>query len=149
MRTLRLARKVLIVRESADSSRRRIGRRRGNSSEPRKTQHHVRVNADEEAALLALALRRNVSVPRLLVEAALEADAGMSHSDLTDLGQTLFGLSRQIGAVGVNLNQLAKVANATGEVPDDLAAAVSGIRMLGRKVEAALDHVGQLRRNPL
>src|SRR5699024_8590927 len=96
-------------------------------------------------ALLRLAAHQNVSVPRLLVESTLRPDTTVSRADLEELKTTLFGLSRQISAVGVNLNQIAKVANATGEVPDDLQAALGGLRKLYFRVEETLDGVAAVR----
>ena len=123
----------------------RLGRRRENSDVPRTGRYFVRVNADEQAALLRLAAHQNVSVQRVLVESALRPDTGVSRADIQELISTLFGLSRQISAVGSNLNQIAKVANTTGEVPEDITAALDGLRKLYFKTEYALDDVGSVK----
>jgi len=144
VRTLRLALEVLVV-ASRFGDKRRIGRRREKTESPRTERHVVKVNIEEQAALLRLAAHQNVSVPRLLVESTLRPDTSVSRADLEELKAALFGLSRQISAVGVNLNQIAKVANATGEVPNDLQAALGGLRKLYFRVENALDEVASVR----
>lgn len=123
----------------------RLGRRRENSESPRTGRYFVRVNADEQAALLRLAAHQNVSVQRVLVESALRPDTSVSRADIQELIATLFGLSRHISAVGVNLNQIAKVANATGEVPEDLSAALAGLKSLYFKTEDAIDDVASVK----
>jgi len=120
----------------------RLGRRRQNSKLPRSSRYVVSVNSDEQAALLRLAAHQNISVQRVLVESALRPDTSVSRADIEELKSALFGLSRQISAVGVNLNQIAKVANASGEVPDDLPNVLDGFKQLYFKTEQAIDAVG-------
>ncbi len=103
------------------------------------------MNADEQAALLRLAAHQNVSVARLLVESTLRPDVAVSRADIQEFITTLFGVSRQIAAVGSNLNQIAKVANATGEVPEDLSAALAGLKQLYFKSEHAIDDVASIK----
>src|SRR5699024_1675042 len=86
----------------------------------------------------------NMSVPRLLVESALRPDTSVSRADIQELITTLFGLSQQISAVGLNLNQIAKVANASGEVPDDLHNVFQGLKQLYFKTEQAIDEVASV-----
>jgi len=123
----------------------RVGRRRANSGSPRTGSRLVRVNAEEDAALMRLAAHQNMSVPRLLVESALRPDTSVSRADIQELITTLFGLSQQISAVGVNLNQIAKVANASGEVPDDLGNVFQGLKQLYFKTEQAIDEVASVK----
>ena len=123
----------------------RVGRRRENSASPRTGTRLVRVNPEEDAALMRLAAHQNMSVPRLLVESALRPDTSVSRADIQELITTLFGLSQQISAVGVNLNQIAKVANASGEVPDDLGNVFQGLKQLYFKTEQAIDDVASVK----
>lgn len=120
-------------------------RRRENAPGGRPHAHKVRVTPEEEAALLARANRLGVSVPRLLVEAALN-DAGASleerasdvefrHEVITEL----FGLKRALGASAININQIAKVANATGEVDESLAHAVGHLRRVSERVSQTME----------
>lgn len=119
-------------------------RRRENAPGGRHHAHKVRVTPEEEAALLARAGRLGVSVPRLLVEAALldgetlesrSADTEWRHQVLTEL----FAVKRALGASAININQIAKVANATGEVDASLPAAVAHLRKVSERVTVALD----------
>lgn len=54
-------------------------RRRANVEGGRVHRHDVKVSAEEEAALLLRAQAKNISIPRLLVEAALADQAGRPH----------------------------------------------------------------------
>ena len=123
----------------------RLGRRRENSELPRSGRYVVKVNVEEQAALLRLAAHQNVTVQRVLVESALRPDTSVSRADIQELITTLFGLSQQISAVGVNLNQIAKVANASGEVPDDLHNVFQGLKQLYFKTEQAIDEVASVK----
>lgn len=123
----------------------RLGRRRENSDLPRSGRYVVKVNVEEQAALLRLAAHDNVSVQRVLVESALRPDTSVSRADVQELIATLFGLSQQISAVGVNLNQIAKVANASGEVPEDLDNVFQGLKQLYFKTEQAIDDVASVK----
>lgn len=119
-------------------------RRRENARGGRHHAHKVRVTPEEEAALLARAGRLGVSVPRLLVEAALldgesleerSADNEWRHQVLTEL----LALKRALGASAININQIAKVANATGEVDPSLPAAVDHLRKVTERIRVSLE----------
>jgi hypothetical protein len=87
--------------------------------------HVVKLTDEQELAVQAAARVQGVTVARLLADSALKAPrASVSREDLTEL----FAVTKLIAAVGRNLNQLAKVANATGEVPPETAAAVDAVR---------------------
>ena len=75
----------------------------------------------------------------------MRPDTSVSRADIQELITTLFGLSQQISAVGVNLNQIAKVANASGEVPDDLGNVFQGLKQLYFKTEQAIDDVASVK----
>lgn len=110
--------------------------RQANEPGGRPFSHQVKVTVDEEAALQVAAHHAGVSVPRLLVEAALAPDRGRTSAETDRLIGVLFGTSRQLAAVGRNLNQLARVANATGEVPADLSNAVAAVVGQIRSIDA-------------
>ncbi|MGI3781669.1 MAG: plasmid mobilization protein, partial [Janthinobacterium lividum] len=84
----------------------------------REVTHKVKVSAEQEARLVERADARGITVARLLAESALAggADAAAATSQL---GGELFRISRLLGRVSLNINQLAKVANATGSVPPE------------------------------
>lgn len=82
-------------------------------------------HTDEEwARVQAMAQAQGISVPRLY-ERALHAGDVVAAAKLTELVGEVTLVQRIVAGAAVNLNQLAKVANATGEVaaPQVLAAA--------------------------
>lgn len=62
------------VMDDDHSHRARVRRRRENVEGGRGHSHRVRVSPEEEAVLVRLAAEQRVTVPRLLMEAALSAD---------------------------------------------------------------------------
>lgn len=108
-------------------------RRRENVPGGRTHRHEVSVTAEEEGLLLRLAGAQGVTIPRLLVEAATAPRPGETATDRRELLVELFGLHRALGAIGNNVNQLARAANATGEVGEELLHTLAAVRrQLGR-----------------
>lgn len=109
-------------------------RRRENVPGGRRHQHKVLVTPEEEAALLLRADKLGVTVPRLLVESALAGGAEAVEVDRAEqeerreLWVELNRLQRAVGAIGVNLNQLAKASNATGELDEELRHSLAHLR---------------------
>lgn len=94
-------------------------RRRANSAHKRVHRHVVRLDAGEEERLRRMADSLDVTVPRLLVESALDMPARgprMSVADARALTRSVRQLRAEVIRVGVNLNQIARVANANGVV---------------------------------
>ncbi len=113
-------------------------RRRANAPGGRRVYaHQVKVTAEEEAVLTRLADRAGVSVPRLLVESTVAEDR-VTATDRHNTLVALFDLSRVLGGVANNLNQLAKHANATGEFPQGAFAVREQVRGLLPRVEETL-----------
>ena len=102
----------------------------------REVLHKVRVSQDQEARLADRANARGITVSRLLVESALTggADAAAARAHLAG---EMFRVVRLLGRVGLNVNQLAKVANATGSLPPEVPAALAAL-------ERATDRLTQL-----
>lgn len=100
--------------------------------------HKVKVSAEQEARLVERADARGITVARLLAESALAggADAAAATSQL---GGELFRISRLLGRVSLNINQLAKVANATGSVPPETGHAVDAISRVCDRITELLD----------
>lgn len=119
---------------SAGAPARGVGprRRRENVGGARRHAHQVKVSAEEELALQVRAGRLGVSVPRLLVEAALAEGApgdprasrsaggadgaggglrGVTPAERAALAQELFAVRRLLAGVANNVNQLARAAN--------------------------------------
>ncbi|MEW1881036.1 plasmid mobilization relaxosome protein MobC [Rhodococcus sp. NPDC080181] len=92
--------------------------------------HQVMASAEEEAAIQARARVLGVTVPRLLLEAALTPTAegsvtGLPPADKLEITDRMFGLSVSVRQVGRNINQITKATNATGAVDSDLASELS------------------------
>jgi hypothetical protein len=100
---------------SAGSEKASLGRaRRGREREPRRVFQQVKLTEAERDQLRARAAELGVSVPRLLVEAALE---GMeTPTERKRMVVELFEVRRLLATVANNVNQLARAANITGEV---------------------------------
>lgn len=125
-------------------ARRQARRRRVDGG--RRHRHVVRVNPEEEGQLLALALQYHVSVPKLLVDSALaggNASAATNASVRHELLRELFGVQRALGAVGNNLNQLTRAANATGELGVQLEHTLAAVRRQLARLDDTLDGLAQ------
>jgi len=104
--------------------------------------HVVRVTPEEEAQLLALALRYRVSVPKLLVDSALTggseaaaSNASVRHALITEL----FGLHRLLANVANNVNQMTKALHATGELPPQTDEVLAAARRTAEKIDDVID----------
>ncbi|MCZ2404915.1 plasmid mobilization relaxosome protein MobC [Paenarthrobacter sp. Z7-10] len=112
-------------------------RRRANIDGGRLHRHEVKVSPAEEAKLLALAEKHRVTVPRLLIEAAL-SEGTESPSERRDQFMQLSNLQRLVGTVANNINQIARHANATGEVPAEAAASIAHARAVIVRIDRHL-----------
>ncbi|OZC62803.1 hypothetical protein CH267_00125 [Rhodococcus sp. 06-621-2] len=107
--------------------------RQSNVDGGRMHRHVVKLTTEQELAAQARAKVAGVTVARLLADSALsQPRPGVSHEDLAGL----FELSRLVAAVGRNLNQLTKVANATGELEPETAAALDAVKRMVDRLEA-------------
>lgn len=136
--------------QAAPRRRARESRRRERVEGGRVHRHNVRVTPEEEARLLLLAEAQRVSIPRLLVESALargaastggggEDSAVMTVTERRDLVAQLFAIERALGKVGANVNQIAKVTNATGEWQAETRAALDYLRRIVERIDATID----------
>lgn len=114
-------------------------RRRANVAGGRQHRHEVKVTPEEEAILLQLAEAQRVTVPRLLVEAALSAPAGESPSERRNAIAELFGLHRLLAAISNNVNQMARVTNATGNVHTEMVETLRAVRRTAERIDGAID----------
>lgn len=121
--------------QTTDRPLRRQIRRAGSR---RETTHKVKVSADQEARLVERANARGITVSRLLVESALAggADAAAARAELAG---EMFRISRLLGRVGLNINQLAKVANATGSAPPEARHALDAMTRVCDRITELLD----------
>lgn len=114
-------------------------RRRENAPGGRRRRHSVLVTPEEEGLLVRLAAEQGVTVPRLLVEAATAERVGETASDRRELLTELFGVHRALGAVGNNLNQLTRAANATGDLAVELEHTLAAVRRQLVRLDDTLD----------
>ncbi len=121
------------------SERRLFGRqRRANSATPRDAGRYVvKTNADEDAQLRARAVVAGVTVPRFLVEAGLNAHVETSTERKQTIAE-LFALSRTLGTVANNVNQLARYANTEGRFPEEAEAVVAEYRGLSARIDETI-----------
>jgi DNA replication initiation complex subunit (GINS family) len=112
-------------------------RRRANVDGGRMHRHEVKVSPEEEAQLLALAEKHRVTIPRLLIEAAL-SEGTENPSERRDQFMQLSTLKRLVGTVANNINQIARHANATGEVPAEAAASIAHARAVIIRIDRQL-----------
>lgn len=116
-------------------------RRRANVAGGRHARHEVKVSAEEEGRLLRLALAQGVTVPRLLVEAALASEAGETVTERRNAITKLFELHRLLAAVSNNVNQIAKATNATGEWQAETAATLDAVRRIAQRIDVVVDEL--------
>lgn len=133
---------VLVVAESAKKARLFARRRRANVEGGRRYFHKVGVSPEEEAVLLRLAETHGVSVPRLLVESAVALEQGETPTERKDAIVELFKLYRLLAAISNNVNQMAKAANATGVLDEDLRSTLQAVRRTAGRIDAAVDGLG-------
>ena len=112
-------------------------RRRANVDGGRMHRHEVKVSPEEEAQLLALAEKHRVTIPRLLIEAALNEDSE-SPSERRDQFMQLSTLQRLIGSVANNINQIARHANSAGEIPPEAAVTIAHAKSVIIRIDRQL-----------
>jgi len=107
---------------------------------PRPFVHKVKVTSEQEERLILRAAERRITVARLLVESALAggADAAKAKSELAG---ELFRVSRLLGKIGVNVNQIARATNATLEAQPEMAGALAAVGRVCSRIETLLDDV--------
>ncbi|WP_416447276.1 plasmid mobilization relaxosome protein MobC [Leucobacter sp. HNU] len=94
--------------------------RRENVSGGRGGRVNVRLSQRELQKLEEIRRATGQTFPRILVERALASDSGVTKSDVDEIIAYINGLSREFNRVGVNLNQIAHVVNAGGQLPPEL-----------------------------
>ena len=107
---------------------------------PRPFVHKVKVTPEQEERLILRAAERRITVARLLVESALAggADAAKAKSELAG---ELFRISRLLGKIGVNVNQIARATNATLETQPQTAGALQAVGRVCARIGTLLDDV--------
>ncbi|WP_257233744.1 plasmid mobilization protein [Rhodococcus qingshengii] len=126
--------------DEVSRSRRFRRERRENVPGGRAGRHVVKVTPEEESELLRRAQEARITVARLMVESAL-SDAGETATDRRDLAAELFSAFRLLSAISININQMAKATNATGEMPVELNGALVSVRRLADRIHGTLDEM--------
>lgn len=125
-----------------EAAPRRGRRRRENHAGGRGQAILVRVSEAENRVLRAAAARAGMSVQRLMIESVLRRESAEDMATRNETTDTLMGLLRALASVGVNVNQMAKATNASGELPENLDATIDWLRSTLRRIDSAVDQVG-------
>lgn len=116
-------------------------RRRANVEGGRRAEHRVKVSAEEEGALLRLANERGITVPRLLVEAALSGERSETHTERQNLIAMFFQLHRLLANVANNVNQIARATNATREFQPETFETLDDVRRVAMRLDELIDEM--------
>lgn len=129
--------------EKAPRKRSLVRRRRPNASRlsPRLVTHKVMVSVEEEARLLVLANEHRVSVPRLLMESALAGSVVETPSERRNVIAELYQVNQLLAVSSSNINQLARVANSTGEVPGEAAVTIAALRRTSARIDDVVERL--------
>ncbi|KSU51592.1 plasmid mobilization protein [Microbacterium enclense] len=134
---------VVLVSES-NEKRQLFGRkRRANASGGRRDKRYtVAVTPEEDAQLRARAAVRDVKVPRLLFESAMDSNV-VTASDRKAAVAMLFKLQREMSSVANNVNQIARFANTERRFVAEAEGVLVQYRALAREIEKALAAVNR------
>ena len=105
---------------------------------PRPFVHKVKVSEDQEARLVLRAAERDITISRLLVESALAGGADMAKVRAELVGE-LFRVTRLLGKVSVNINQIARATNATLETQPDTGPAIAALGRVCHRLTELLE----------
>ena len=117
-------------------------RRRGNVPvEQRRTKRYtVIVSPSEDALLRARAEVLQVTVPRLMFDAATNPEL-RSNVEWRAVGSELIQLRTLAGRISNNINQLAKFANTEGQFPAEAERLTAEYKAMVPRIYAALDRL--------
>lgn len=107
-----------------------------------------RVSDQEYMEICAAAQQAGAAYGTFIVHTlqAATRQHGLGQQPAAELCEELRGIARQLNRIGVNLNQLARTANATGQLPCELLAALSYLENALRRVDASSVEIGRLLR---
>lgn len=115
-------------------------KRQANVEGGRPVRREVTLTAVQDGQLTVAAERSGRTVPAFLVEAGLKAGGYQTETERRESIFALFQLREQLARIGNNVNQMAKLLNAEGDVRADLRATLAAVR---DKI-AAVDDVVEL-----
>lgn len=113
-------------------------KRQANVEGGRPVRREVTLTPVQDGQLVVAAERAGRTVPAFLVEAGLKAGGYQTETERRESIFALFQLREQLARIGNNVNQMAKLLNAEGEVHADLCATLSAVR---EKIELVDDVV--------
>ncbi|MBX7444637.1 MobC family plasmid mobilization relaxosome protein [Arthrobacter sp. MAHUQ-56] len=96
------------------------------------------VTAEEEAALVAKAARQKVTVPNLLLSAAL-SEGSETPTERRAAMAELMAIHTLLARVSNNVNQIARHANAGDEFPQDAKAALAYVREVAVRIDRTIE----------
>jgi len=114
-------------------------RRRANAEGGRQHFHKVGVTPEEEGMLARIAAAQHVTVPRLMVEAALSVERSETPTERKQAMAEMFAVHRLLAAISNNVNQMAKATNATGELQAEMTATLDAVRRVAARLDDAID----------
>lgn len=128
-------------REQTPRARRWLsGRQVQEPGNPRPIRHVVKVTREQEERLLIRAASRRITVSRLMLESALSGDASAAETK-AELAGELFRVSRLLGRVGVNLNQVARATNIELEMQPEFEPVMQEVGRAAARLNRLLDDV--------
>lgn len=103
-------------------------KRQENVAGGRQVTRKVTLTPVQDGQLTVAAERAGRTVPAFMVEAALSEGGYPTESERRSSIVALFELREQLARIGNNVNQMAKLLNAEGEVHPDLTATLAAVR---------------------
>ncbi|WP_181276453.1 MobC family plasmid mobilization relaxosome protein [Brevibacterium oceani] len=103
-------------------------KRQANVTGGRQVRREVTLTPVQDGQLVVAAERAGRTVPAFLVEAGLKAGGYQTETERRENIFALFQLREQLARIGNNVNQMAKLLNAEGEVDTDLRATLAAVR---------------------
>ncbi|MBD8586034.1 plasmid mobilization relaxosome protein MobC [Frigoribacterium sp. CFBP 8766] len=100
----------------------------------------MKVTREEDVQLIARAVARSVTVPRLMVETAMSAHIETDTDRKAAIAE-LFAVRRLLANVANNVNQVARFANEEKQFPADARAIVEEYRALVPRISAAIEEL--------
>lgn len=118
-------------------------RRRANVTGGRRHSWQVTASDEEAAALVVKAEQARKTVPALLFDAAMAEGRTETLVVGVEIRDELTAIRNMMRALGNNVNQLAKHANATGEFPAEAHAAITAVQRTAARINDTLLELGQ------
>ena len=103
-------------------------KRQANVTGGRQVRREVTLAPVQDGQLVVAAERAGRTVPAFLVEAGLKAGGYQTETERRESIFALFQLREQLARIGNNVNQMAKLLNAEGEVDTELRATLAVVR---------------------